>query len=99
MDQKQAIALVRQYKEAIEGLFDNPKVYLYGSYSKGTATPDSDIDVAIVIHELKSDWFSMMPQLWSATRKVSTLLEPMLLEDAHPSPLYDDVMRSGIAIA
>lgn len=34
MDQKQAIALVRQYKEAIEGLFDNPNVYLYGSYSK-----------------------------------------------------------------
>ena len=99
MDQKQAIALVREYKEAIKGLLDNPKVYLYGSYSKGTATPESDIDVAIVIHELTDDWFSVMHQLWTATRKVSTLLEPVLLEDVHPSPLYDDVMRSGIAVA
>ena len=95
MDQKQAIALVRGYKEAIKGLLDNPR----GSYSKGTATPENGIDEAIVIHEQTDDWFSVMPQLWAATRKVSTLLEPVLLADVHPSPLYDDVIRSGIAVA
>ena len=35
MDQKQAIALVREYKEAIKGLLDNPRVYLYGSVQQG----------------------------------------------------------------
>ena len=99
MDQKQAIALVREYKEAIKGLLDNPRVYLYGSYSKGTATPEKGIDEAIVIHEQTDNWFSVMPQLLAATRKVSTLLEPVLLADVHPSLLYDDVIRSGIAVA
>lgn len=98
MDKEQAIKLVKEYNEAINGLFDEPRVYLFGSYSKGNANKDSDIDVAVVIPELKGDWFTIVPQLWSATRKVSTLIEPVLLEDVHPSPLYDDVMRTGIAV-
>ena len=98
MDKEQAIKLVKEYNEAINGLFDEPRVYLFGSYSKGNANKDSDIDVAVVIPELKGDWFTIVPKLWSATRKVSTLIEPVLLEDVHPSPLYDDVMRTGIAV-
>ena len=98
MDKEQALNLVREYKEVIKGMFDAPRVYMFGSYCKGTADKDSDIDVAIVIPELKSDWFVVVPKLWSATRKVSTLIEPVLLEDVHPSPLYDDVMRSGVVV-
>ena len=48
--------------------------------------------------ELKDDWFSVVPKLWRATRSVSTLIEPVLLKECHPSPLYDDVMRTGIAV-
>ncbi len=98
MDKEQALNLVRQYKQTISGLFDTSKVYLFGSYSKGNANKDSDIDVAVVIPELKGDWFTIVPELWSATRSVSTLIEPVLLEECHPSPLYDDVMRTGIAV-
>ena len=74
------------------------QVYLFGSYSKDCANSESDIDVAVVIPELKDDWFSVVPKLWRATRSVSTLIEPVLLEECHPSPLYDDVMRTGIAV-
>ena len=98
MDKEQALNLVRQYKQSISGLFDSSKVYMFGSYSKGNANKDSDIDVAVVIPELKGDWFTIVPELWSATRGVSTLIEPVLLEECHPSPLYDDVMRTGIAV-
>ena len=98
MDKEQALNLVRQYKQTISGLFDTSKVYLFGSYSKGNANKDSDIDVAVVIPELKGDWFTIVPELWSATRSVRTLIEPVLLEECHPSPLYDDVMRTGIAV-
>ena len=54
--------------------------------------------MAVVIPELKDDWFTVVPKLWRATRSVSTLIEPVLLEECHPSPLYDDVMRTGIAV-
>lgn len=98
MDKEQALELVRQYKQTISGMFDTSKVYMFGSYSKGTAHEESDIDVAVVIPELKDDWLSVVPRLWGATRNVSTLIEPVLLEECHPSPLYDDVMRTGIAV-
>ena len=98
MDKEQALSLVRQYKQTISSMFDTSKVYLFGSYSKGTANKESDIDVAIVIPELKGDWFTIVPKLWFATRSVSTLIEPVLIEECNPSPLYDDVMRTGIAV-
>ena len=87
--------LAKQYKEYIAGWFDGPKVYLYGSYSKDCARKDSDIDVAVVIPELNGDFLQTLTKLWTASRKVSTLIEPVLIEEAHPSPLYDEIMTTG----
>ena len=98
MDKSDAIILAKQYKEAVSKIVESPKVYLYGSYSRDCAQPDSDIDIAVIIPELNDDWFSIVPKLWSVSRKVSTLIEPVLIEEKFPSPLYDDVMRTGIAI-
>ena len=41
MDKEQALNLVRQYKQIISGMFDTSKVYMFGSYSKGYANPES----------------------------------------------------------
>ncbi len=98
MDKEQVIEIVRAYKQAIQGIVENPQVYLYGSYSKGTAHKDSDIDIAVVLPEIKGDWFNTSASLWGATRSVNTSIEPVLLDASNPSPLYDDVMRTGIMI-
>lgn len=76
-----------------------PKVYMYGSYSKGCANPDSDIDVAIVVPEAEvKDWWLQSADLCGDVRKVSALIEPVLLGDEEDSTLYRDVMRTGIAV-
>ena len=98
MDKEQVIEIVRAYKRAIRSMYADADVYLYGSYSKGTAHKDSDIDVAVVVPQIKSDWFSAVPPLWKCARQVNTLIEPVLLEAGSHSPLYDDVMRTGVAI-
>ena len=98
MDREQAIELVQRYKQAILPEYKDAQVYLYGSYSKGTAHKDSDIDVAVVVPKLNGDWFSIVPPLWTHARKISTLIEPVIMETNEHSPLYDDVMRSGVAI-
>ena len=69
-----------------------------GSYSKGYARPESDIDVAVIVPSIGDNWLEWSKNLWHDTRNVSTLIEPVLLEECHPSPLYDDVMRTGIAV-
>jgi len=98
MDKRAVVKIVRDYKKVVLTIIPDATVYLYGSYSKGTAHKDSDIDVAVVVPKYDGDWWAASSSLWGATREVNTLIEPVLMEDCHPSPLYEDVMRTGIAI-
>ena len=98
MGKKDAIAAVRQYKDLVLDHFGSATIYLYGSYSKGKARPDSDIDVAVVVPEVKDDFLKASALLWSLTWDVNTLIEPILIDQSHPSPLYEDVLRTGVCI-
>ena len=99
MNKEQALELVRRYKRVIMNRFgDDTKVYMFGSYSKGYARPESDIDVAVIVPSIGDSWLEWSKNLWHDTRSVSTLIEPVLMSPEHPSPLYDDVMRTGIAV-
>ena len=72
--------------------------YLYGSYSKGYQRPESDIDVAVVVSSAGDKWLDLSTSLWRDVDKVSLLIEPVLIETAHPSPLYDDILRTGVRV-
>lgn len=98
MDKEQVINIVREYKKAVQAIYTDAQIYLYGSYSKGTAHKDSDIDVAVVVPHRSGDWFEEVPPLWKASRQINSLIEPVLMEKNEHSPLYDDVMRTGLAI-
>ncbi len=99
LSRDEAISLVRRYKQVIAPRFDEePRVMLYGSYSKGNATPDSDIDVAVIVSTYGDRKFEISKGLWRDTRQVSFLIEPVLMADDRWSPLYEDVMHSGIAV-
>lgn len=98
MDKRQAISIVKKYKKAVAAQLGTVTVYLFGSYSKGYARPDSDIDVAVVVPRVKGDFMTEYAKLWRITMDVNTLIEPVLIEECHPSPLYEDVLHSGIRI-
>ena len=71
---------------------------MYGSYSKGNATPDSDIDVAVIVPTYGDQKFEISKNLWRDVDKVSFLIEPVLMAEDRWSPLYEDVMQTGIAV-
>ena len=99
LSRNEALGLVKRYKEIISRRFDTePRVLMFGSYSKGYATPDSDIDVAVIVTSYGDRKFEISKGLWRDTRQVSFLIEPVLLAEDRWSPLYDDVMRTGIAV-
>lgn len=76
-----------------------PRVVMYGSYAKGYANPDSDIDVAVILpgSDITDRW-EQSADLWSDIRKVSVLIEPVLMEDNEDSMLYREVMRTGVTV-
>ncbi len=99
LSRDEALALVRQYKSVIRPRFDKePRVMMFGSYSKGNANPDSDIDVAVIVPTYGDQKFEISRKLWHDVDQVSFLIEPVLMADDRWSPLYDDVMRTGIAV-
>lgn len=98
MDKEQAIELAKRYKRLIIDRLPIKALYLYGSYSKGTHTDDSDIDIAVVVDSLNDDYFNDTPLLWRLRRKVSNLIEPVLLTEDEGNPLYADIVKSGILI-
>jgi len=76
---------------------------MYGSHARGTARPDSDIDVLVVSPAFDSDRWSCDKELWRLTLKVDPRIEPVpvgqrqFLED-QTSPLVEIARREGIAI-
>ena len=99
LSKDEALNLVRKYKQAIAPWFNNKaKVMMFGSYSKGFPNPWSDIDVAVILPTLQGDWLNTSVALGREGHKVSLLLEPVLMAEDEWSPLYDDVMQTGIAV-
>ena len=100
LTRQQALDTVREYKQVISPRYRvEPKVMMYGSYAKGYANPDSDIDVAVIVPESEitdawEQWADLCNDVW----KVNVLIEPVLLEEQEDSPLYRDVMRTGVAV-
>lgn len=96
----EALQLVRKYKQVISPRFNGQaKVMMFGSYSKGNPNKWSDIDVAVIVPKVDNDkWFETSVALGMDVDKVSMLIEPVLMSEDHWSPLYDDVMRTGVAV-
>ena len=99
LSRDEALNLVRHYKRVITPRFTvEPKVMMFGSYSKGCANPDSDIDVAVIVPTYGYQKQELSKSLWHDVRQVSFLIEPILMASDRWSPLYDDVMHTGIAV-
>lgn len=99
LSREEALNLVRRYKQVIRPRFaEEPKVLMFGSYSKGYANPDSDIDVAVIVPSYGDRKMEISKKLWRDVREVSFLIEPVLMAEDRWSPLYDDVMRTGVTV-
>ena len=90
--------MAQRYKAIVAERLSLKSLYLYGSYSKGNQTEDSDIDIAVVVERMSDNYFDDTPLLWKLKRKVSNLIEPVLLTEDFDNPLYADVLKSGILI-
>lgn len=99
MAENEALTVAKEYADKVRGIMDTKAVYLYGSYAKGTANKDSDIDIAIVVDSIPDDYLTAVSKLWGITRTVNNDIEPVLLTEADgDSGFLQTVRRTGIAV-
>lgn len=98
MDTRQAIEIAKKYKAMVAEHLPVKALYLFGSYSKGGFSEESDIDIAVVVSQDSDNYFKDTPLLWKLGRQLNYLIEPVLLTEDSGNPLYVDVMKTGILI-
>ncbi|GHV56158.1 hypothetical protein FACS189460_0400 [Deltaproteobacteria bacterium] len=96
MDKTDALTLAKQYAAAVVKEMTPEKIVLFGSYAQGTARPESDIDVAVIFSGFQGDWFGTYTRLSGLSRRVSSLIEPILLDsETDASGFVEEILKTG----
>lgn len=93
----------RRFRKVLEGSGLEVKgFYLFGSYSKGSAKKWSDIDIAVVSPDFKSDRHSERVRLMGLSDQVDEFIEPHPFTPAdfndRWSTLAQEVKKYGVAV-
>lgn len=96
MDKAAVINTVEQYAKEVTKSFRPQAILLYGSYAKGNARDESDIDVAVVFNGYHGEWLKDSAMLWKLTREISDDIEPILLDSTQdPSGFVAEIFKTG----
>jgi len=99
LDKAEVIKKLKKYKILLSKHLIFDELILFGSYARGTATVDSDMDVAVVVDELQGDYFLIRPLLWKIRRQIDDRIEPIILEKQHDeSGFLSEIIKYGMRI-
>ncbi len=100
MVKKSIIDIAVRYLKQVPSDLEIKKAYLFGSYAKGLAKEDSDIDIALVIANM-TDFFATQMLLMRIRRKVDLRIEPHPIGESdfiNQNPFAHEIQESGIEI-
>ncbi|HEY9124619.1 MAG TPA: nucleotidyltransferase domain-containing protein [Bacteroidales bacterium] len=101
---KEIVNIIRQYISTVSNQTPGfVTAYLFGSFAKGNQRPESDLDIALIIDNLKdSDKFDIQVQLMLLASKFDSRIEPhpLSLQDLiSDNPFVYEIKKSGIEIS
>ena len=99
MNQEKVLNIAKGYADTVRRVLSVKDIYLYGSYARGTANKDSDIDIAVIVDELPEDYLGTLKLLWRLTRDECVDIEPVLLNGREDrSGFLATVLKTGIPL-
>ena len=88
----------------IKDAYPVKKMILYGSYAKGSATKDSDIDVGVIIDLPDSvNKVEITANLFHIARKIDTHIEPLCIlwseyKNFERGSILSEIVKTGIEV-
>jgi predicted nucleotidyltransferase len=100
MDKAEVVARVKQYAIALTHELPVTQVILFGSYVTGHPHEDSDIDVAVVMHDIAiADYLAVLKRLCALSTPIDPMIEPhLMLETGNNGGFLQEVQRTGEVI-
>ena len=100
MDQSKVRKIIQLFANRVESKYKNSKIFLFGSYAKGTNHEESDIDIAVILNDF-DDLMNTQHELMKIRRKIDSRIEPHPFRAAdfnESNPLAYEIMQHGIVI-
>ena len=99
MDKSAVIKIAEAYTKLVLQNLKPIEIILYGSYAKGTAREDSDIDIAVIVSKVVDDFLDEAVMLYTLREEVDDRIEPKLIVESHDySGFLEDVRKTGYRI-
>ena len=99
MGYEEIIDKTKEYSERVVNFMHPKMVVLYGSYAKGIANEDSDIDIAVICDSIGDDFLEKSYQLFKLRRGIDSRIEPVLLEKENDkSGFCEEILKNGKVI-
>ncbi|MEW6701830.1 MAG: nucleotidyltransferase domain-containing protein [Bacteroidota bacterium] len=96
---KNIIKAIKKFTELANKEFPIQKVILYGSYAKKTQRKESDIDVAVILHDYDGDILKANGKLFALARDIDVRIEPIILEMKYDkSGFIESIIKYGKVI-
>ena len=100
MVKQSIIKTAKKYLKAARSEMNVKAAYIFGSCAKGNQNDESDIDIAVVLKDMK-DFFETQLKLMRLRRKIDLRIEPHPIADADfhvNNPFAKEVIETGILI-
>ncbi len=95
--------IVQKYVEKVCEKYKIKAIILFGSYAKGTQREDSDIDIAVITDDIKTDKFDEEINLMKLRRSIDYRIEPHIISisdyENDETPFIIEVKNTGIKVA
>jgi uncharacterized protein len=99
MDKSSIIKIAKEYAMLVIKNIKPIEIILYGSYAKGTAREDSDIDIAVIVSKVMNDFLDEATMLYKLCHQIDNRIEPKLIVESHDySGFLEDVRKTGYRI-
>ena len=100
---KEIIDIINKYVEIVSKNYDVIAIILFGSYARGTQREDSDIDIAIITDDIKTDKFDEEVNLMQLRNNIDYRIEPHIISvtdyENDETPFVVEVKNTGIKVA
>lgn len=96
MDKREIAKIASLYVAAVKEVLPLKQAILYGSYARGTANENSDIDIAVVVEKIEEDFLLLETKLYKLRRGIDIRIEPVLIEgDEDRSGFLEGILKEG----
>lgn len=97
MDKNDALGIARQYASMIKADFECRRIFLFGSYTKGTWHDESDIDIAVILKDFENP-IDMQLKLMRLRRRIDSRIEPHPFREKDfnvSNPVVHEILKHG----